>query len=107
RVIGAARCSSEALGITSIGGAKTLQCLGHTVGPVRRAISQHIGAAERLHQQTGVEQREEIDDTGLLVQTAAQKMGGTRTDGRRQRIEYGEAAQREAAVIQIGAALSP
>ena len=60
----------------------------------------------QLHQETGVEQGKEIDDTGLLGQAMAEKAGRALAHRRRERVEHRQGAQGKTGVVEIGAALA-
>jgi hypothetical protein len=85
--------------------AEALQGCGDALRPVRRTVGQHIGAAGRLEQAAGVEEREEVHDASPFAQTVPQEAGGAVAELRWQLVEHGQGAQGEASVVEVGAAL--
>src|SRR5262249_60132666 len=98
-MIGATGRVTGRVGITAIRGPKGFQSCRNAIGPVRWAVGQYIGSAPQLHQQAGVQERVEVDDTRLSSQALAQEVGRRLNDLRRQGIEEGQPAQGEAPVV--------
>src|SRR5262249_34902517 len=94
------------LAVAAVGGAERFQKGRDTLLPVGGRIPQHVGAAAEVDEQDVGKQREEVHDLHGAYQAGAEEAGGALADFRRERVEDGEAAQGEAGVVKIGAALA-
>src|SRR5207302_327056 len=91
-VIGTARSRPRRFVVAAVPGPEGLEQGRDALRPIRGAGAEDIGAADDLHEEAGVQQREQINDASPLRQAISEKARRPSADLGRQRAQDREAA---------------